>query len=827
MPKVHLFLLIAVLFISGCNKKDNYHKILDYNEFFSAIRDKYSQIKSIDQNKIDDFIRTTHRDLSTDYPILYDWWLQDGNNIDWLKDNFISQLNIRLNSHNIEPFNSNDSLQLNLKMKEYINSCTKRRENRLAEFIKDGITPIVFTKFRQLTPSFFAYTEGLSDARNECNFFAGGELSSFVMDGIWANEKLLLKDSLSVFRDPDVSLDGRKVLFSWKKSAKNDDFHLYEINLEDKSLRQLTHGVGYADIEPLYLPNGNILFNSTRAGTSVDCWFTEVSNMFICDENGKYTRQVGFDQVHTVSPALLDDGRIVYTRWDYNDRGQVWTQPLLQMNQDGTAQTEYYGMNSWFPTTVAHVRQIPGTRKVMATLMGHHNPQHGKIGIIDPEAGRDENEGVMLVAPLRKPQNDRIDSWGQYEDQFQYPFPLNEKEFIVSYSPLGYYVAHPIKFSIYWMNVDGERELLISDKNISCNQPVKCTPRENVFNRVSTVDYTKDFGVYYMQNVYKGKAVNGVAPGEIKKLRIVEIEFRAASVGFTSGEGIGGGAAQATPVGIGNAAWDIKHILGEVDVYKDGSAFFKVPSRKPLYFQALNEKGEVVQTMRSWSTLQPGEVQSCVGCHEHKNSVPLAEHQLSIAMSEGMQDIKKDTIVGGKGFSYIENIQPIWDKNCISCHDGIKNKFSLKGELKIYEKVSKRKYSDSYINLTAARPAGNNSDNVPLRGESVNKNITWISSLSEPTVLPPYSAGSAKSDLIRRLRNGHGNVKLSEEDMYKVMAWIDLLVPFVGNYKEANNWSQDDMDYYDYYYNKREKARDDDRENIKEYIESLSLSAGK
>ena len=119
------------------------------------------------------------------------------------------------------------------------------------------------------------------------------------------------------------------------------------------------------------------------------------------------------------------------------------------MNPDGTGQAEYYGMNSWFPTTVAHTRQIPGTRKVMTVFMGHHNPQHGKLGIIDPEAGRDENEGVMFVAPVRKPEAERIDSYGQFTDQFQHPFPLNETEFLISYTPLGYHIGHPMEFGIY------------------------------------------------------------------------------------------------------------------------------------------------------------------------------------------------------------------------------------------------------------------------------------------------------------------------------------------------------------------------------------------
>ena len=110
------------------------------------------------------------------------------------------------------------------------------------------------------------------------------------------------------------------------------------MDLKTREVKQLTFGKGHADIEGIYLPDENILFNSTRSGSAVDCWFTEVSNMYLCDREGRYMRQVGFDQVHTTTPTLLDDGRVVYTRWDYNDRGQVWAQPLFQMNPDGTGQ---------------------------------------------------------------------------------------------------------------------------------------------------------------------------------------------------------------------------------------------------------------------------------------------------------------------------------------------------------------------------------------------------------------------------------------------------------------------------------------------------------
>lgn len=808
--------------------KDTSLRPAEPQSFITEMQKQFAEVQGIKkkENHKDELKRKleeAHRLLMHTYPVYYDWWLQDGDDVAWFKDSFRKQLAQRLQKLHVTVTVDDTPSSIEAALKAYLKACEKRRAERLASFTANK-PEIVFTKFRTLRPSFYAYTEGVSDARAECNYIAGGALSLIKMNGIWAEEEPLLSDEDGVFRDPNVHFDGRHLIFAWKKSPKDDDFHLYEMDLNSREVKQLTRGKGHADIEGIYLPDDNIMFNSTRSGSSVDCWFTEVSNLYLCDREGRYMRQIGFDQVHTSNPTLLDDGRVVYTRWDYNDRGQVWAQPLFQMNPDGTGQAEYYGMNSWFPTTTTHARQIPGTRKIMATVLGHHTPQHGKLGIFDTEAGRDENEGVMFVAPMRKPEAERIDSYGQFTDQFQHPFPLNETEFLISYTPLGYYVGHPMEFGIYWMNTDGERELLVSDSRISCNQPVLAAPRKRPFRRSSSVDYTKNEGVYYMQNIYEGNGLKGIKPGTIKQLRIVEIEFRAAGVGEVNGDDKGGGALASTPVGVGNAAWDVKRVLGVTDVYPDGSAFFKVPARKPLYFQALDDKGRVVQTMRSWSTLQPGETQSCVGCHEHKNTVPVAGHRVSMAMGKGIQSMAPEDEAGARAFSYLKEVQPIWDKHCISCHDGVKQKMSLKGELKVSDRPSKRKYADSYLSLTHAYRG---SEKEAWRGDAHHPEVNWISSLSEPTLLKPYFAGSNTSNLIKRLESGHGDTKLTPAEIRKVALWIDLLVPQIGDYREANNWQQKDHEYYDYYDKKREDARKEEQNNIQQYIQSLQTKQEK
>ncbi len=545
----------------------------------------------------------------------------------------------------------------------------------------------------------------------------------------------------------------------------------------------------------------------------VDCWWTEVSNLYTCDKDGKYLRRLTFDQVHTNFPTVMADGRVIYTRWDYNDRAQIYPQGLFQMNADGTAQGEYYGNNSWFPTTILHARGIPGSQKIIAVLSGHHTHQRGKLAIIDNRRGRQEALGVELIAPVRKAEAVRIDALGQSGEQFQYPYPLSETEFLVTYDSQGSGNKRYVRpYAIYFMTIDGRRELLASDPKISCNQPVPLAARKRPHERPSFVDYRSKTGTYYIQDIYTGPGLKGIARGTIKRIRVVALEFRAAGIGRTSNKGPGGGALASTPVGIGNTSWDVKVVLGDASVYQDGSAMFAVPARTPVYFQALDANGHMVQTMRSWSTLQPGEMYSCVGCHENKNETPLRSRQ-TIALKAGPQSLKP--FYGRpRGFSFNKEIQPILDRHCISCHTGReKQAFSLLADQTV-DKESGRNWSDSYLALTGARNVEKRGKPVIYQGNQDGELVNWINNMSVPTMLPPYYRGAAGSKLITLLRQEHEGVKLSREEMDKIACWIDLVVPYCGDYREANAWSPEEVRKYEHFLNKRKNMEQIEQKNI-------------
>ena len=709
----------------------------------------------------------------------------------------------------------------------YVRACEKRRKILLQPLLRK-CPKIVFTKHYNMGGSHYAYTEGQSDAQRERHFKPGTSLCVFENDGLYGMVRTLLNDPNGVIRDPDVSWDGKRILFSWKKSDRDDDYHLYEMEVSSGQIRQLTFGLGFADYEGVYLPNGGIIFNSTRCVQIVDCWWTEVSNLYTCDKDGGYLRRLSFDQVHTNFPTVTEDGRVIYTRWDYNDRGQLYPQPLFQMNPDGTAQTEFYGNNSWFPTTILHARNIGGTQKVLAIATGHHSRQTGKLIIIDPAKGRQENSGAQLIAPIRKTEAVRIDSYGQDGELFQYPYPLSETSFMVTYHPFGWKQSPPL-FRIYLMNIDGRRELLAADPNISCNQPIPLAPRKRPHIRPSIVDYSSETGTYYLQDIYSGPGLKGIARGGVKRLRVIALDFRAAGIGNNGNRGPAGGALVSTPVSINNGSWDVKTVLGEARVYEDGSACFIVPARTPVYFQALDEKGHAVQSMRSWSTLQPGESLSCVGCHESKNVVPLSLAKTTMATKAGPRPL--EPFYGSPlGFSFMKQIQPIFDRHCIKCHNdrtrkldvgegrepgvsrrkqGSESAFSLLRVANV-ERGAKRMWSDSYLALTQ-------------KGKP-NRLVNWLNVQSIPPMLPPYHAGAARSQLIGMLEKGHYNVNLSKQALDKIACWIDLLVPYCGDYTEANAWSEDEIAKYERFFQKRSRMKQIEHKNIEELILSQNPS---
>ena len=471
---------------------------------------------------------------------------------------------------------------------------------------------------------------------------------------------MIVDSPTGVIRDPNVHFDGTKLLFAHKKNLDEDDYHLYEWDARTREIRPLTSDTGFADYEGCYLPDGNIIFNSTRCVQTVDCFPTPVSNLYLMDGRGRNIRRVTVNHVHDNFPTVLHDGRVVFTRWEYNDRWVLHVQGLAVMNPDGTGGTALYGNNSFWPISMLHTRAIPGSNKIVSTLSGHHSvDQCGEIGVFDVSLGTEEAAGCVQLWPPRKIEPIKNEFyWTKLSALYQYPYPLSEHFFLVSCKPRGRQY-----FGIYLIDTFGNRVLIWEELDVSCASPMPVAPRARPPVIPSKVRYDETEATVCLVDVYRGSGMKGVRRGEAKSLRIVEMINR--STGNRQWAGMDG----TPPMGL-CSTWDAKRVLGTVPIDETGSAVFKVPAGKALYFQPLDDRGRALQRERSWVTLQPGETRTRVGCHDNKHEAPTSILEAS-RQSASRVPARPDPgwCAVDRPLNFHDDVQPVLDAKCVSCHD--------------------------------------------------------------------------------------------------------------------------------------------------------------
>ncbi|MDO4575163.1 MAG: hypothetical protein Q4D98_08105 [Planctomycetia bacterium] len=758
----------------------------------------------------------------------------------------------------------------------YFQACAKRRIQRLA-YVRSRATQFLYVKHH-----IFGSTNGIVGKYDQpdeqirdytASHKPGSQLclATIHEDGTISQEVLIDKPNGTICY-PTLSYDARTLVFSMRDNYETDAYSLYTMDMATKKVTRITFPIVrdgktwyVSDCEPCFLPNGKIVFTSTRSVHISDCWYRSAGDIYTCDVDGKNIQRLTYDQLMTNLPQVLEDGRIVFTRWEYNDRSALYNHPLIVMNPDGTVQTEYYGNNSLFPSSILHANRIPGSSKIIATISGHHTIYKGKLGIIDQSRGMQGDAGIEFVNMKLNGQPGReqadvkpagiedfcIDIFGQVGPQYAHPYAFDEENYLASFSPEGAMLTFgPLNapFGAYYMTADGKRELLAYDiwQGTGRIVPVMETPMPP--DRGNHVLLDDNFGTYYLQNVYFGPGLTGIAPGTVKKLRVVALEYRVCRMGY----GQNGGECETglcqTPISLNSGSWDVKHVIGEVDVEEDGSCYFRVPARTPVYFQLLDANGYVVQSMRSWSTLMNGEQFACLGCHENKNDVlPASQRRATLAMRKPIQTPRRvdgslhplvaryekeswrenvenylgvnvprslDAKAPVEGFSYEQEIQPILERHCVKCHfEGEKGVApSLTGEVARPETIQligagrvdpKRAYTQSYVNLTTS----GNPDGNPW--------MDWLKPRSRATMLPPYHKGSAKSKIMKFFEPEHYDVQVSDVEKRTFACWIDLLVPFCGSYPQANTWTDAEKTEYQYYQDKRRLYAEEELETLR------------
>lgn len=615
------------------------------------------------------------------------------------------------------------------------------------------------------------------------------------------------------YLSPDLSFDGKKILFAYteaagylpEKRAPEDTenlysysglkcsfteancWHLFSVNADGTELRNVTDGA-WNDFDPCWMPNGKIAFISDRRGGFGRChmtanggapWFTYTLHAVNADGSGMV--RLSHHETCEWQPSIANDGMIVYTRWDYVDRGFFQAHHPWTTTPDGRNAMSVHGNypRDWRdrPCMEMDIRAIPGSRNLISVAAGHHGQTYGSLVMVDPTVEDDDAMApVKVITPdERFPESE----YGYFcrEASYATPWPLSEDYYLCVFGyPSGKEPGASVEnYGIYLLDSFGNKELLYRNPVIACQSPIplKARPTPPVIPDVvqplpvdpdqprlnldrpqcvaqagkNPVVAVTNHAVVSIMNIYESRHAWPEGT-KIKALRIVQILPKT-----TPGR-------NNPAIGYGTEK-NARAVLGTVPVEEDGSVSFYLRPYIPVYFQALDERGLAVQSMRTDVYVSPHESLSCVGCHEkRKTAPPSAAQKVSLAMKRAPSVIAPEPD-GSNPFNFVRLVQPVLDKNCAGCH--AKNpKAPVLMPVKDHPKPS---WSAAYRNL---RPFAFYYDGKGVFTES--KTL-------------PGKFGARASKLFGLLEKGHHDVKLSPEELRRITLWLDSNSDFYGTYE--------------------------------------------
>ncbi|MCP4256250.1 MAG: hypothetical protein GY774_01830, partial [Planctomycetes bacterium] len=595
-------------------------------------------------------------------------------------------------------------------------------------------------------------------------FKAGGGLYIFDVRHPEKEPVELVSTPTGQILDCDLSYDGEVILFSWRK-REDEGYHIWSIRVDGTQLKQITNGPWH-DYNCCWLPDGGIAFLSSRSPQFAYCWHAPVGVVYRMNADGTDIRRISANYLNDFTPYALRDGRIIYSRWEYVDKPAIPIQSLWTINPDGTNLSMYFGNGVISPGTFMEPRQIPGTDKIICTMTGHNGPTRGAIGIIDRSKGLNAQAAIQNITPdvYIPPVNEGNGNTPEPKP-YSCPLPLDSQRFLVSANG-----------PVLVRTISGDCQSLVlpapdNGMQYFCAQPVRSKTRPPAI--ASTLNPSagdKDSAYIYLQDVYKGLEAH-IRRGQIKRIRVIQemsktvrIDPSLRAFGFQF------------PVISCGATYAGKKVLGEVDIEPDGSAYFRVPARVPIYFMVLDEKGRALQRMRSFTHLMPGETQGCIGCHEHRHQAPISQRR--VAYGRFPKELKKPEW-GIRGFDYSRIVQPILNKHCAECHNPVDppGGIDLTGG------------KTDFFNVSYEVLARDN------QGRKGSPYVSWIPTYNghEQNILEvtPLAWGSPQSKLAEVVLSGHpdGNnkprIQLDEKSQRRMLAWIDLNVPYYGSSETA------------------------------------------
>jgi len=590
------------------------------------------------------------------------------------------------------------------------------------------------------------------------------------------------------FLRPMLSYDAKKVLFAWcrhypnlrgernkvdkSKIAEDAFYHVYEMNIDGTKPRKLTSGK-YDSFDARYLPDGRIVFLSTRRGQvlqvgrkSAACTITapERPDVYVrC--GGGASRPVAVYTLHTMNPdgtglcaispfeefewtpSIADDGTILHARWDYVDRHNNAFMSLWAINPDGTNSRIVYGNYTRSPHCIFEARPIPNSHKLIFTASAHHAQTMGSLVLLDQTVDIDGSAPLTRLTPeVKFPE---MEGWSP--SQYAHPWPLSERLYLTSWGAEATVREGRTRvnngFAVYLFDATaGSMELVHRDLKISTTYPIPIAPRQRppILPENIDRDGPKE-GRFLISDIYRG--LKTVKRGDIKAVRIIAVPPKCQPTMHNP------------PIGLTREDPG-KCVLGTVPVEADGSAHFRVPSGVIVFFQAIDSRGMAVQTMRSTTHVQPGQTLSCIGCHERRNEAPAARRLIAARREPSKIALAPS---GSWPLRFDRLVQPVLDAKCIKCHSPNS------------KKVKARKFNltapKAYASLcNYGKPSLRSHVHVDYRrGTSAEGNCQ-----------------AANSPVLAKLfgPKGHNDVKLTDEDRRRFIVWMDSYAQRAGSFSD-------------------------------------------
>ena len=470
---------------------------------------------------------------------------------------------------------------------------------------------------------------------------------------------------------------------------------------------------------------------------------------------------LSFHETHEWHPSVANDGMLVYTRWDYVDRGTNVAHHIWTCYPDGRDPRAFHGNypvhRESRPWMEMSIRAIPGSHRFVATAAAHHGHAFGSLVLIDP---RLQDDGAMAQLTRLTPEVPFPEAETHVKairDHMVYgtAWPLSEDDYLCVYD------AACKNRGIYWIDRFGNRELIYRDPAISCLSPIPLRARpvppiipDGTTQTAGSEPRPATIAVMDMYN----SDFEWPEGTKITALRMIQVLPKSTPP------------SNKPRIGIANQT-NARAVLGTGPVEADGSVFCEAPVGKLIYFQALDETGMAVQSMRSGTYVHPGEQLTCLGCHESKHIAsrpPFEAARTPLALRRAPSPIEPEP-EGSNPYSYARLVQPVLDRHCVECHvkeDALDLRGIIEGDYG---------WTRSYTNL--ARDYGFYFD--AGKGSVRSKDHG-----GSRTVAGRF--GARASALLPFLGEEHYGTKLSGEEFHRIALWLDCNSEFYGAYENTD-----------------------------------------